>query len=317
MYASVLKSRIAAVQKAPLKKALRAFLRPAMMIVLVAVSANTAIAAVTVSTYTVTGAWTAPEGVFFATVAVWGGGGGGGGQALASDGGGGGGGGAYSLKYIAVTPSGNYTVTVGSAGAAGSGGCGKGGGPSWFNTNATVLAQGGLGGCNSTGTPPDGALGGATGSGIGDTKYSGGQGGAGKNNNTGLGGPGGSSAGPAAAGWSGPNPSASYVSVTAGAAPAGGGIGGDGGANGVVGSPGTAPGGGGGGSGEGNPIAGGAGAASPYEVLVPPAPSPFRSLPDFRAGSSSATLYTSFRIAAGASKQCQIAAVMSSVVNAL
>lgn len=214
-------------------------------------------------TFTATTTWTAPTGVTSVEVEVWGGGGGGGGQNLSSDGGGGGGGGAYSKKLsIATVPATGYTVTVGAAGTAGSDGCGGTGGDSWFSTSGTVMAKGGVGGCNSTGTPPAGGAGGTAASGVGDTKFSGGQGEIGNNNATGRGGYGGSSAGTAADGWSGPQTYSTSTYPTANT-PTGGGHGGNGG-NGA-GLSGQAPasgnGGGGGGSGEGTASeTGGAGA---------------------------------------------------------
>ncbi|MGZ5050801.1 MAG: DUF6701 domain-containing protein [Methylobacter sp.] len=202
------------------------------------------------ATYTSSTTWTAPTGTTTVTAEVWGGGGGGGGQgATTTDGGGGGGGGAYSKQTtISVSGGNGYTVTVGTGGSGGNGGCGITGGDSWFVDNTTVLAKGGVGGCNSTGTPPAGGAGGAAASGVGATKYSGGNGGKGRDSNTGQGGPGGSSAGTAANGTSG---ATTWSTVTASAAPTGGGIGGNGGGANVDGfAPATGNGGGGGGSGD-------------------------------------------------------------------
>lgn len=218
----------------------------------------------TTETFTASTTWTAPTGVTSVTAEVWGGGGGGGGQNLASDGGGGGGGGAYSKKLnIAVTPGNNYTVTVGGGGT-GSAGCtaSTAGGDSWFSTSGTVLAKGGSPGACSTGTPPAGGAGGVAASGVGDTKFSGGQGEIGRDSPTGRGGYGGSSAGTAAAGFSGPQTwdTATYPTAST---PTGGGHGGDGGnANGAAGAAPVAGqyGGGGGGAAEGTNISGGGGA---------------------------------------------------------
>lgn len=211
------------------------------------------------ATFTSSGTWTAPAGVTSISVDAWGGGGGGGGQNLTSDGGGGGGGGAYSrAASVAVTPGNTYTVTVGAGGVAVVGGTGGSGGDSFFNNTSTVLAKGGAGGPPSTGAPPAGGLGGAAALGVGTTKFSGGNGGRGRDNGTGRGGPGGSSAGTAANGTAGPDP---WSTLTAGAAPAGGGIGGNGGDVGVDGfTPASGYGGGGGGSGDGLVKRGGAGA---------------------------------------------------------
>src|SRR3990167_4490947 len=69
----------------------------------------------TTETFNSSTTWTAPAGVTSVQVEVWGGGGGGGGGSQDDSPGGGGGGGAYSIDTsITVTPSSNYTVTVGS-----------------------------------------------------------------------------------------------------------------------------------------------------------------------------------------------------------
>lgn len=239
-------------------------------------------------TYTSSGTWTAPAGVTSVAVEAWGGGGGGGGQNQNSDGGGGGGGGAYSKKnIITVIPGNNYTVTVGAGGTGVASSCGGTGGDSSFINTATILAKGGVGGCNSTGTPPAGGLGGASASGVGDTKYSGGQGEKGINNSTGLGGYGGSSAGTAANGYSGPQTYSTNIYPTA-STPAGAGHGGNGGAASANGStPTSGNGGGGGGSGEGTARLGGAGAVGKVVITYPmpdttaPTPNPmtFASVP--------------------------------------
>ncbi len=217
--------------------------------------------AVSTETFTTTTSWAAPTGVTSVNVEVWGGGGGGGGQNLSSDGGGGGGGGAYSKSTITVVPGNNYTVTVGTAGT-GSAGCtaSTAGGDSWFSTTGTILAKGGSPGACSTGTPPAGGAGGVAASGVGTTKFSGGQGEIGRNNNAGSGGYGGSSAGTAAAGWSGPQTWSTVTYPTA-STPSGGGHGGNAGGVGVNGSaPASGNGGGGGGAGEGTNMTGGSGA---------------------------------------------------------
>jgi MSHA biogenesis protein MshQ len=213
-------------------------------------------------TYTATGTWTAPAGVTSVDVEVWGGGGGGGGgEGDNSDGGGGGGGGAYSrTTTITVVPGTTYTVTVGAGGTAGAtNGTGGTGGDSWFINTATILAKGGTGGAAPVSDAGGVAgTGGSAAAGVGGTKFSGGNGGTGRNDGTGRGGPGGSSAGTAANGTSGPDP---WSTCTAAAAPAGGGIGGDGGcANSEDGfAPASGNGGGGGGAAERDTI-GGAGA---------------------------------------------------------
>ncbi len=218
-------------------------------------------------TYTDAGnaTWTAPSGVSYVDVQVWGGGGAGGGQDRNSDGGGGGGGGAYSLKRsIAVVAGTTYNLQVGAGGIAVAGAAGGAGGDSYFNNAATVMAKGGSGGSPSTGTPPPGGAGGVAASGVGDIKFSGGAGGRGRNSSTGRGGPGGSSAGTAADGTSG---ATTWSTLTAAAAPSGGGIGGNGGDTNEDGNaPASGSGGGGGGSGEGNDRRGGNGA--PGKVVI-------------------------------------------------
>ncbi len=235
-----------------------------------------------VDTFTASGTWVAPTGITSVTAEVWGAGGGGGRQNLASDGGGGGGGGAYSLQTVTVVPGNSYTVTVGAGGGGGAtaGSCGGTGGDSSFVNTTTVLAKGGVGGCNSTGTPPAGGLGGAAASGVGSTKFDGGQGEIGRNNATGQGGYGGSSAGTAVAGYSGPQTWSTVTYPTA-STPAGGGHGGDGGASGVAGSaPASGNGGGGGGSGETTTLLGGAGAVGKVILTYNTPPTLVVSQPD-------------------------------------
>ena len=185
------------------------------------------------ATYNSSSTFTAPAGITSATVQAWGGGGGGA-TRTTTGAGGGGGGGAYSRAAVAVLPGSNYTVTVGTGGAANTAG-----GDSWFGLGSTTgaLARGGSGGTqNSTA----GAAGGSAATGIGDTLYAGGNGATGVAGS--YGGGGGSSAGTNAAG-------VNAVNATGATAPAGGGNGGNGrsGSSGV-GSPGTAPGGAGGGA---------------------------------------------------------------------
>ncbi|HNW44637.1 MAG TPA: right-handed parallel beta-helix repeat-containing protein, partial [Elusimicrobiales bacterium] len=206
----------------------------------------TAARAVTTSTYTANGSWTAPAGITSVTAEVWGGGGAGGSvpSGIASDGSPGGGGGAYSRKTdIPVTPLTGYTVTVGAGGAYQAGTGGAAGGNSWFIMASTVLASGGEGG-GAVIDGGNGGAGGAAGNGIGDVKYSGGTGGIGGSS---YGGPGASSAGRAAAGTNEPDP---WTSPLPTAPPYGGGIGGIGGTASSNGSaPASGSGGGGGGAG--------------------------------------------------------------------
>jgi len=191
--------------------------------------------------------YTVPTGVTTIKVECWGAGGAGAGNLNTTDGGGGGGGGAYSSSIISVIPGNVYIVTVGAAGIGVQGGNGNDGGDSWFGSISTVMAEGGDGGLVSTGNGGIGGNGGYAANSVGTIKFDGGNGGRGRDHKTGLGGPGGSSAGIYANGTDGPSP---YSTITAGAAPIGGGIGGDGGNAGQDGGNATAPGGGGGGSGD-------------------------------------------------------------------
>ena len=194
-------------------------------------------------TYTTSGTWTAPPGVYQVTVEVWGGGGGGGGQTKSSlnTAAGGGGGGAYArLNSYAVTPGNTYAYTVGAAGTAGttSGTSGGAGGASYFVNTSTLNAAGGSGGAGSTGSDGAGGAGGAAGT-TGDVKFKGGNGATGGTYGGGGGGSGGSvGAGGAGANTAPPNGAAAVTD---------GGPGGNGG-NGSAGLvPASGPGGGGGG----------------------------------------------------------------------
>lgn len=190
----------------------------------------------TIETFNSSTTWTCPVGVTSVQIECWGGGSTGGTGLYHyylnyNRSGAGGGGGAYSKKNsFTVTPSSNYTVSVGTAGV-----------QTYFNNVSTVLAKAGT---TATGGPSPG---GAAASGVGDIKYSGGNGGAMTAAPTGLsmdGASAGSSAGTGANGNNGSTKSTSNVT-----APTGGGNGGGGGAAGSVGTAGSAPGGGGGGGG--------------------------------------------------------------------
>lgn len=129
-------------------------------------------------TFTSTGTWTAPAGVFAVQAECWGGGGSGAAWASQANGGAsGGGGGSYAKKNsVTVVPLTVYTVTVGVGGTVVTvGNNGVAGGDSWFSTSGTVLAKGGAAGVyQTTAQPLTGALGGQSSSCIGDTKNSGG-----------------------------------------------------------------------------------------------------------------------------------------------
>ena len=93
------------------------------------------------ATFTASGTWTCPAGVYTAFVRVLGGGAGGGGHpANRSSGDGGGGGAAVEItSVIKVTPGTTYTITVGAGGAGSSGNGGDGG-------NSSALGITGYGG---------------------------------------------------------------------------------------------------------------------------------------------------------------------------
>jgi len=197
-------------------------------------------------TFTTTGSFNAPTGIYAVDAECWGGGGGGGGSTNANKVGSGGGGGAYSkATSISVTPGQSYTVTVGTGGPGSL--TGSDGGDSWFLDQLTVLAKGGIGGQgNDTG---GNAAGGQASSGVGSTKWSGGAGGEGSGTAD-AGGGGGGSAGRLGDGGNGGNASGTTPGSAGAAGSDGGAVGGVGGAPGFDGNPGSAPGGGGSGSGK-------------------------------------------------------------------
>jgi hypothetical protein len=180
-----------------------------------------------------TNSFVVPEGVTSFSVEAYGGGGRGGERTSMNDhtGFGGGGGGGYSSKlYTGVTPLTSYNFFVGAGSTSNS----NNGQDSWFESNAVLLARGGI-------TVPNNSTSGANGGalGIGDIIRSGGNGGNGGASST-PGGGGGSSAGT--------NDNGTNATGQSGAvAPTGGGNGGNGGSAGVPGTNGSAPGGGGGG----------------------------------------------------------------------
>lgn len=94
--------------------------------------------------YTTTTTYTVPAGITKLFVECIGAGGAGGGVTGTNSAGGGGSGGGYVQKVITVTPGSIHTVTVG-IGGVGTTGNGGNGGDSWFSTNTTILAKGGLG----------------------------------------------------------------------------------------------------------------------------------------------------------------------------
>ncbi|MCK5643797.1 MAG: hypothetical protein KAJ19_23555, partial [Gammaproteobacteria bacterium] len=96
--------------------------------------------------------WTVPAGVSRMFIAIWGGGGGGGdGGFSKGSGGGGGGGGGFSGLDLIVTPGHSVSVTVGVAGAGGSGTVGSAGGNSSVTINSVQVAYAGGGGAGQLG----------------------------------------------------------------------------------------------------------------------------------------------------------------------
>lgn len=95
--------------------------------------------------------WNVPCGVTSVTVEVWGAGGAGGVAAGNPSVAGGGSGGGYVRATYAVTPNAaiNYSVGVGGSGTAATG-TAKNGGSSWFISNTTLVAAGGIGAANAT-----------------------------------------------------------------------------------------------------------------------------------------------------------------------
>ena len=121
----------------------------------------------TTTVFTSSTTWTCPAGVTSVTVECWGGGGGGGGSGATSNGGSGGGSGAYVKKVgIPVTAGTNYTITVGTGGAGGSGFTptivATAGNPSWFGSTGTIYARGGCGALGNRGTAGVGGCSGGT-----------------------------------------------------------------------------------------------------------------------------------------------------------
>ncbi|MES2411259.1 MAG: LamG-like jellyroll fold domain-containing protein [Bacteroidota bacterium] len=150
-------------------------------------SISTKVLAITSQTFTSSGTFTVPAGVYQVTVEGWGGGGKGGDGLNVGKVGGGGGGGAYAAKSIAVTPGSTYTVNVG-LGATTT----IDGGDSWFVNNTTFLAKGGTTALDNAVT---GGAGGNTTACIGDMLSRGGNGANGVTNSYGGGGGAGAEAG--------------------------------------------------------------------------------------------------------------------------
>lgn len=129
---------------------------------------STKVLAITSQTFTSSGTFTVPAGVYQVTVEGWGGGGKGGDGLNVGKVGGGGGGGAYSSKSVAVVPGTTYTVNVG-LGATSA----VDGGDSWFINNTTFLAKGGT---TALDNAVNGGAGGSASASIGDITSRGGNG---------------------------------------------------------------------------------------------------------------------------------------------
>ncbi|MEK8180954.1 LamG-like jellyroll fold domain-containing protein [Flavobacterium buctense] len=195
-------------------------------------STSTKVLAITSQTFTSSGTFTVPAGVYQVTVEAWGGGGKGGDGLNLGRVGGGGGGGAYASKSIPVVPGNTYTVNVGLGATSVANG-----GDSWFIDTSTFLAKGGTTALNNA------ILGGAGGNAaasIGDITSRGGNGANGLTSSYGGGGGAGAEAGE--------NMGVDAATNIGAIATCNGGNGGNGytSSNGD-GSPGIAPGGGGGG----------------------------------------------------------------------
>ena len=103
------------------------------------------------ATFTASGTWTCPAGVYTAFVRVLGGGGGGGGRPRSYAAGGGGGGSAVeNIAVVKVTPGTAYTITVGAGGAGG--GIYANGGDGGDSSALGITGYGGNGGGKGTDT---------------------------------------------------------------------------------------------------------------------------------------------------------------------
>ncbi|WP_284651351.1 LamG-like jellyroll fold domain-containing protein [Flavobacterium terrisoli] len=148
---------------------------------------STKMLAITSQTFTSSGTFTVPAGVYQVTVEAWGGGGKGGDGLNVGKVGGGGGGGAYALKSVAVVPGSTYTVNVG-LGATNA----TNGGDSWFIDTSTFLAKGGT---TALDNAVAGGAGGSVAGCIGDVTSRGGNGANGVSGSYGGGGGAGAEAG--------------------------------------------------------------------------------------------------------------------------
>ncbi|NNT72062.1 T9SS type A sorting domain-containing protein [Flavobacterium sp. IMCC34852] len=148
---------------------------------------STKMLAITSQTFTSSGTFTVPAGVYQVTVEAWGGGGKGGDGLNVGKVGGGGGGGAYAAKSVAVVPGTTYNVNVGLGSNTAANG-----GDSWFIDATTFLAKGGI---TALDNAVNGAPGGSASACIGDITSRGGNGANGVTNSYGGGGGAGAEAG--------------------------------------------------------------------------------------------------------------------------
>ncbi len=210
-------------------------------------------------TFTTSGTWTVPTNVFSATFEAWGGGGAGAGSASNGTGGGGGAGGQYAVKNsLTVNPTDNYTVTVATTVAGGTGAGATGNDSQVADPSTTVFlrAKGGAGGIvgGAGGT-------GSTTNGIGDSINRGGSGGAGSGSSATAGG-GGGGAGSTGNGGDGSGQTAGTGTST------NGGNGGTGGSGNYTGVPGNNYAGGGSGGSKSNASSRAGGGGAPGLVTV-------------------------------------------------
>ncbi len=96
--------------------------------------------------FTSSGTFTVPAGVYLLIIEAWGAGGGGGGSLSTTDSGSGGGGGGYGIKRLAVTPGQVITFTIGAGGTGGTSGGGTGGTGGSTNIAGVIGVAGGAGG---------------------------------------------------------------------------------------------------------------------------------------------------------------------------
>ncbi len=193
----------------------------------------------TIQIFNASNTFTVPDGVSRITVEAWGAGGGG----AVNSAGGGGGGGAYARGVLNATPAQQFTLTVGTGGAASTAG-----GSTTFSGNSFSFTVAGGAGANTTNGGAGGALTSSfTGTYVGTpVSFGGGSGAVGVTNGSGNGRLGGGGGGSGLFNATGGNASGGSGGIGTGDGGAGNSIDGGG-----VAQPGFAPGGGGGGVGQG------------------------------------------------------------------